>query len=61
MSKEKFVDIVINSFNDDNRMMAAGQGMSPEQVEENIEKSQQALQFMINNAYDKLKQQNLVI
>lgn len=60
MSREKFIEIVLDSINSDNRMMAEGLGMSKEEVEKNIEQSQQGLQYMLSNAYDKLKQKDLV-
>lgn len=60
MTREQFMEIVLDSINNDNKMMAHGLGMSEEEIEENLQKSQQGLQYMLSNAYDKLKEKNLV-
>lgn len=51
---------MLESINEDNRMMAQGLGMSEQEIEENISKSQQGLEFMLGNALDKVIQKGLI-
>jgi hypothetical protein len=58
--KTETVAIMLNSLNEDNRNICLQNGMSEEEVERNIEQSQQSLNFMLSNMYDKLKEENLI-
>lgn len=60
MDKMEAVKLMLDSFNEDNRAMAAAAGMSPETVEDNISKSQDSLTYLLSNAYDKLVQNGVV-
>jgi hypothetical protein len=58
--KTETVAIMLNSLNEDNRNICLQNGMSEEEVDRNIEQSQQSLNFMLSNMYDKLKEENLI-
>ena len=60
MDKQKIVAVMLESINNDNRMMAAGLGMSEQEIEDNIQKSQQGLEFMLGNAFDKVIEEGLI-
>ena len=54
MNKDKVLQIMLDSFNEDTRMMCDQQGMSTEEAEHKIQESQQSLLYLLSNAYDKL-------
>ena len=54
MDKDKVVEIMLDSFNEDTRMMCQQYGMSEEDIENKIQESQMSLVFLLSNAYDKL-------
>jgi hypothetical protein len=58
--KTETVAIMLNSLNEDNRSFCLQSGMSEEETERNIEQSQQSLNFMLSNMYDKLKEASLI-
>jgi hypothetical protein len=60
MTQEEIVQFMLDSFNADNREMAQMAGMSAEQIEESIEKSQMTLQYMLGNLYNKMKEKGLL-
>lgn len=60
MDKQKIVAVMLESINSDNRTMAAGLGMSEQEIEDNIQKSQQGLEFMLGNALDKVIEKGLI-
>lgn len=55
MNKEEVINIMLDSINADNRQLCAKVGMSEEDTEAQIAQSQPSLQFILANAYDKLK------
>ena len=55
MTKEEAVSVMLNSINEDNRAMGLQAGISSEDMEKQIEQSQQSLAFMMSNIYDKLQ------
>lgn len=55
MTKEEAVSIMLNSINDDNRTMGLQAGLNAADLEKQIEQSQQTLNFMMGNIYDKLQ------
>lgn len=56
MDKDKAVEIMLNSFNEDTRQMCKQYGMSDEETEQKIQESQQSLYFLLSNAYDKISE-----
>jgi len=60
MTKEEVVKMMLESFNNDNRMMATGAGMPEDQIKDLEAKSAQSLEFMLSNVYDLLVQKELL-
>ena len=56
MTKEEVIQIMLDSFNDDARVMGQYSGMSEEETENKIRESQMSLAFLLSNAYDKLEE-----
>lgn len=59
--KTETVVFMLNSLNEDNRNICLQNGMPAEDVERNIEQSQQSLAYMLSNMYDKMKEANLLV
>jgi adenine-specific DNA methylase len=55
MTKEDALNIMLESINSDNLALGLQQGLSEEDMRHQIEQSQQSLNFMMSNIYDKLK------
>ena len=60
MTKEEAVSVMLNSINSDNLAMGLQAGISSEDMQKQIEQSQQSLAFMMSNIYDKLKENGVV-
>ena len=56
MKKDKAIEIMLNSFNEDTRGMCAQIGMSEEETEQKINEGQVSLVFLLSNAYDRLQE-----
>ena len=54
MDKDKVLQIMLDSFNEDTRMMCKQQGMSSQETEDKIQESQMGLLYLLSSAYDKL-------
>jgi phosphoheptose isomerase len=54
MTKEEVIKIMLDSINEDNKMMCLQNGMSEEDANAQIEQSQPSLVFLFGNIYDKL-------
>lgn len=61
MNREEVISIIIESINTDNKELCLRSGMSEEQADSQIEQSQPSLQFMMENALNKLIDAGLVI
>jgi len=55
MTKEEAISIMLNSINSDNLALGIQAGLKEEDLKLQIEQSQQSLNFMMANIYDKLK------
>jgi hypothetical protein len=55
MTKDEAIDIMMESINADNLVLGLKAGISADEMEKQIEQSQQSLGFMMSNIYDKLK------
>jgi hypothetical protein len=55
MTKEEAVSIMLDSINSDNLALGIQAGLKEEDLKLQIEQSQQSLNFMMANIYDKLK------
>ena len=56
VDKDKVVQIMLDSFNEDTKMMCQQFGMSEEETENKIQEGQMSLVFLLSNAYDKLEE-----
>lgn len=54
MNREEVIQVMLDSFNEDARMMCKNSGMSEEEIEDKIRENQMSLAFLLSNAYDKL-------
>jgi hypothetical protein len=55
MTKEETIKVMLDSMNEDNRMMCLQNGMSEEDTNKQIEQSQPSLVYLFGNIYDKLQ------
>lgn len=55
MNKDEVIKIMLDSINEDNKMMCLQNGMSEEEANSQIEQSQPSLVFLFGNMYEKLK------
>jgi hypothetical protein len=61
MNEQEVIALMLESLNEDNRAICQNNGMSPEEIEKQIEQSQGSLVFMMSNLYSKLKEKNLIV
>jgi hypothetical protein len=61
MEKQEVVKLMLDSINSDNKSMCKEMGMSEEDTEKQIEQSQMSLGFMLENVYDKLIENNIIV
>ncbi len=55
MTKDEAVALMLESINSDNLQMGIQAGLNEDDLKKQIEQSQQSLNFMMSNIYDKLK------
>lgn len=60
MTKEEAVSIMLDSINSDNLALGIQAGLKEEDLKLQIEQSQQSLNFMMANIYDKLKDSGVI-
>ena len=60
MTKEEAVAIMLESINSDNLALGLQSGLNEAELKTQIEQSQQSLNFMMSNIYDKLKEAGAV-
>jgi len=60
MTKEEAVNIMLESINADNLALGLQAGLNEADLKTQIEQSQQSLNFMMSNIYDKLKESGVV-
>jgi hypothetical protein len=58
--KTETVAFMLESLNSENRAICLQNGMPEDEIDRNIEQSQQSLNYMLNNIYDKMKAANLI-
>jgi hypothetical protein len=58
--KTETVAFMLESLNAENRAICLQNGMPEDEIDRNIEQSQQSLNYMLNNIYDKMKAANLI-
>jgi hypothetical protein len=60
MNKEEIIDFMLESINRDNREICEQGGMAKEQIDAQIDQSQQSLIHMMGNLYTRMKEANLI-
>lgn len=55
MTKEQAIAVMLESINADNLALGLQAGLNETELKAQIEQSQQSLNFMMSNIYDKLK------
>ena len=61
MTKDEVMKFMLESINDDNRQMCRRGQMPEDQIEKSIKESAPALELMVGNLYNKLKEKNLLV
>ena len=56
MTKDEAIAVMLESINADNLALGLQAGLKEEDLKTQIEQSQQSLNFMMSNIYDKLKE-----
>ena len=60
MTKDEVVAAMVESINQDNLALGLQSGLNESDVKAQIEQSQQSLNFMMSNIYDKLKESGVI-
>jgi len=60
MTKDEAVAVMLESINADNLALGLQGGLNEEDLKRQIEQSQQSLNFMMSNIYDKLKESGVI-
>lgn len=60
MSKDEVVQLMLDTFQEINYLMAVNTGMSDEEIKKNVEQSEGGLRYMLSACYDKLEQAELL-
>ena len=60
MNKEEIVAMMVESFKNDNTIIALNAGMPQEEIDEKFENSKHSISFMLSNVYDKLAEKDLL-
>ena len=60
MTKEEYVAFIIDSINQDNIDICQKGGMPEEEIKKSVSDSQQSLNLIVSNLYDKMKAQGLL-
>ena len=61
MDKNDVLKIMMESINADNKELCIQSGMSEEEANKNIEQSQMSLGFIMENMYDKLIENKIIV
>lgn len=59
--KESVVDLMVKVFENANRFMALGSGMSEEEANKNIEQSRPSMIYFMSAIYDKLDENDIIV
>jgi hypothetical protein len=60
MTKDESVVLMLSSINEDNREMCLNNGMSEADTESQIAQSQQSLQLILSNMYDRMNAAGII-
>jgi hypothetical protein len=61
MTREEVMKFMLESINNDNREICRRGQMPEDQIEKSIKESAPALELMVGNLYNKLKEKNLLV
>jgi hypothetical protein len=61
MTKDEVIKFMIESINADNREICRRGNMPEDQMEKSIKESAPAIELMVGNLYNKLKEKNLLV
>lgn len=60
MDKMETVKLMLNSINEDNMAMGTAAGMDQATLQEQLDKSQDSLTYLLSNVYDKLVESGVI-
>ncbi len=61
MTKDEFVEFVVDSINEDNLELCKMGNMPEEQIKQSMADSQPSLKLIATNLYDRMKEKNLLV
>jgi hypothetical protein len=59
--KESVVNLMVRVFENSNRFMAIGSGMSEEEADQKIEQSRPTMIYFMSAIYDKLEENDIIV
>jgi hypothetical protein len=60
MTKDEFVEFILDSINEDNLELCKRANMPEEQIKQSMADSQPSLSMIATNLYDRMKEKNLL-
>jgi hypothetical protein len=60
MTKDEFVEFIVDSINEDNLELCKMGNMPEEQIKQSMADSQPSLKLIATNLYDRMKEKNLL-
>ena len=60
MTKDEFVEFILDSINEDNLELCKRANMPEEQIKQSMADSQPSLNMIATNLYDRMKEKNLL-
>lgn len=60
MSKDEAVQLMLDTFQEINYLMAVNTGMSDEDIKKNMDQAEGGLRYMLAACYDKLEQKDII-
>jgi len=61
MTKDEFVEFIVDSINEDNLELCKMGNMPEEQIKQSMADSQPSLKLIATNLYDRMKEKNLLV
>ena len=59
--KESVVELMVRVFENANRFMAIGSGMTEEEADKNIEQARPSMIYFMSAIYDKLEENDIIV
>ena len=60
MNEQEVIEFMINSINNDNRELCELAGMSKEEADASIQKSQSSIGLLMSNLYERMKEEGFI-